>query len=64
MWGKIKKFLREVRAELKKVSWPSREQMISSTWAVIIASLLCAAYIGAADYVFQTALTALLKTAS
>ncbi len=64
MWEKVTKFLREVRAELRKVTWPSREQMVSSTWAVIVTSLICAIYIGLADYVFQEVLKRLIHLAS
>ena len=34
--GKSLQFLREVKAELKKVTWPSRKQTIGSTIVVVI----------------------------
>lgn len=43
-------FLREVKSELSKVVWPSRTQVIRTTIAVIILSLLVAAFLGAVDY--------------
>lgn len=36
MVGKIKKFANEVVAEMKKVSWPSKEQLRESTIVVIV----------------------------
>jgi len=36
MVGKIKKFVAEVVSEMKKVSWPSREQLRESTIVVIV----------------------------
>jgi preprotein translocase subunit SecE len=36
MVGKIKKFVNEVVAEMKKVSWPSKEQLRESTVVVIV----------------------------
>ncbi len=36
MVGKIKKFTGEVVSEMKKVSWPSREQLRESTIVVIV----------------------------
>ena len=42
--GKIKKFAREVSAEMKKVSWPSKEQLKESTGVVIVVCLLFAAF--------------------
>lgn len=46
-------YLREVSEEVKKVSWPSRQQTIEMTILVVGVSLLISAYIGALDYIFQ-----------
>jgi len=43
-------FLKEARAELTKVVWPSRKETIRITTAVIILSLSVAAFLGAVDY--------------
>ncbi len=45
----IKKFTAEVRAEMKKVSWPSREQLKESTYVVIGVSLVITALVAAMD---------------
>ncbi len=45
-------FLREVSAELKKVSWPDRETLISYTIVVLIAVFIIGAYIGLVDLIF------------
>ena len=38
----IKKFLREVKIELKKVTWPTRQQLIAYTGVVFVAvTLVC-----------------------
>jgi preprotein translocase subunit SecE len=50
--GKITQFLREAYAEMKKVSWPSREQTIQYTVVVIAISLLVALFLGILDYMF------------
>ncbi|MGI6370606.1 MAG: preprotein translocase subunit SecE [Ignavibacteria bacterium] len=34
--GKIKKFSKEVNSEMKKVSWPTKEQLKESTGVVIV----------------------------
>lgn len=47
-------YLREVRAEMKHVSWPTRRQTISYTVVVIALSLVTAVYLGLFDYVFST----------
>ena len=40
MLAQTKQFLTEVSKEMKKVSWPTREQLRESTIVVIIASLI------------------------
>ena len=47
--NKVVKFIQEVRAELKKVNWPTRKELIDSTKVVIIASLLLTLFIGLVD---------------
>jgi preprotein translocase subunit SecE len=45
-------YLKEVRAEIKHVSWPSRNQTIVYTIVVVAVSLFTAVYLGAWDYLF------------
>ncbi|MBT7008488.1 MAG: preprotein translocase subunit SecE [Candidatus Jacksonbacteria bacterium] len=49
-------YLREAQQELKKVTWPTREDLIKNTVAVIIVSLLVAAFLGGLDYAFNEGL--------
>ena len=51
---KIISFLKESRAELKKVNWPSREEVLTSTRVVIISILVIAGVIALIDYVIKT----------
>ena len=51
---KIFTFLKESRAELKKVNWPSRDEVLTSTRVVIISILIIAAAIAVMDYVIKT----------
>ena len=44
--------VREAYAELRRVTWPTREQTIQYTTLVIIISLLTAAILGTLDYIF------------
>jgi preprotein translocase subunit SecE len=46
---KIVQFVRESVAELKKVVWPSREDVISSVKVVIVSTLLIAVVLGIVD---------------
>jgi len=49
-------YLKETRAELKHVSWPSRTQIISYTVIVILLSILTAAYLGFFDFLLSLGL--------
>lgn len=52
MIDKIINFLKEVKAELKKVNWPTREETIKYTGIVIAASVAVAFFLGGLDYLF------------
>jgi preprotein translocase subunit SecE len=52
-WGTTVRFLREVRGEMKKVTWPQRKEVIGSTAVVILASFLVAFFLGAVDLILQ-----------
>jgi preprotein translocase subunit SecE len=43
------KFLKEVIAELKKVTWPTRNETIKLTFTVIAISIIVGAFIGGVD---------------
>jgi preprotein translocase subunit SecE len=45
----ISQFLREVRIELAKVTWPTRKETIASTSVVLVIVILIAAYLGIVD---------------
>jgi len=49
MFEKIKKFLKEVKMELTKVSWLSKRELAGSTVGVVVVSLLLAIFIGIID---------------
>jgi len=47
--GKSIQFLREVKVELKKVTWPSRKQTMGSTLVVIILVVIISLFLGVVD---------------
>ncbi len=49
MINKIKEFFREVKIEIKKVVYPSREELIGSTWVVIITAIVISVFLGIVD---------------
>jgi len=57
---KLTTYFQETRAELKHVVWPSRNQAIAVTAAVIIISILTAAYLGVLDGIFHAVAAKLL----
>ena len=48
-----RRFVRDVRGELRRVSWPNRDQLRQSTAVVLIIVLVLAAYVAAWDFVFN-----------
>ena len=50
-------FLKESRTELRKVTWPTREETIRYTAAVIVISLAIAGLLGGSDFIFKSLLT-------
>ena len=46
---RAKEFYQAVRSEMKKVSWPGRQEVISTTAVVIVAVLFFGAYLGVVD---------------
>lgn len=51
--SKIVDFLRESKIELKKVTWPTKQEVIKYTLIVIIFSLITALFLGGLDFVFS-----------
>lgn len=54
-------FLREVKIELKKVTWPSRKQTIGSTAVVIALVLLISLFLGFVDIGLSSLMRAVLQ---
>ena len=48
---KAKEFLREVKAEWNKVSFPSRQEVVGTTVVVMVASFIMALYLAVVDIV-------------
>lgn len=58
---KLIQFLKEARLELKKVSWPSRKELIGSTTLVIVVSVLAGLFLGILDILFSRSMLWLIK---
>jgi preprotein translocase subunit SecE len=57
---RTKQFYLDVRSEMKKVSWPGRQEVVSTTLVVIIAVLFFGAYLGIVDSVLAVGVKRLL----
>jgi preprotein translocase subunit SecE len=48
-WQIMRQFLREVRVELKKVTWPTRKETVASTSVVLITVVIISFFLGLVD---------------
>ena len=53
--------MREVRAELKKVTWPNKKMLRTTTVVVVIFIFIMALYIGIIDLIFSKIITVFLR---
>ena len=58
MLERIRRFLDEAWSELKKVTWPTREQVRNLTVLVFVVSLVVGLYITFFDFIFFQAVSA------
>jgi preprotein translocase subunit SecE len=56
---KIIQFIKECHGELKKVIWPSRDDVLSSVKVVIISTILIAAVLGLVDFILMLGVQAI-----
>ncbi|MCX5720148.1 MAG: preprotein translocase subunit SecE [Nitrospirae bacterium] len=49
MINKIKEFLKEVKVEIKKVVFPSKDELVGSVWIVIITVVIISLFLGVVD---------------
>ena len=61
MIGKVRNFLGEVRAEMKKVTWSTREELIGSTTVVLVTMFFLSSFIGVADFVLSYVLAVVMR---
>ncbi len=58
--GRIPSFLKEVKAELGKVSWLNRQQTVRLTLIVIAVSIVVASFIAILDFTFTKLMEVLI----
>jgi preprotein translocase subunit SecE len=60
-YEKIRNFLKDVKVEMKKVTWPSRDELTTYTVVVIVVVFILSVYIGIIDKVFGSFLELFLR---
>jgi preprotein translocase subunit SecE len=61
MFAKLNKFFLEVGAELKKVSWPTRQELWDSSWIVLISSFILGIFIACSDFTLSQMIKVIIK---
>ncbi|MCP4897099.1 MAG: preprotein translocase subunit SecE [bacterium] len=51
-WKRLSTFIREVTVETKKVTWPTKNEVVSTTTVVVVASFIFGIYLYLCDLVF------------
>jgi preprotein translocase SecE subunit len=59
--ARVTTFLQDVQAETKKVTWPSRRDVVGSTLVVIVAVFIIAGFLGIIDFILSLLIGALFK---
>ena len=49
MVEKVKGFFNEVKVEAKKVNYPSKDELVGSTWVVITTVVIASLFLGVVD---------------
>ena len=57
----VRQFLKEVRVELKKVTWPSKRDAIAGTVVVLITVFICAIFLGVVDFWLSRLIKVILR---
>jgi preprotein translocase subunit SecE len=60
-WAVTRDFFRDTNAEMKKVTWPSRNEVMGTTVVVIVATVIFAVYLWGCDVVFYKAIDFLFR---
>ena len=55
-WARTRQFFREVSSEMKKVTWPSRPEVVGTTAVVLVAVIFFGLYLWLCDVVFYRAI--------
>ena len=57
----VVKYFKETRAEVRRVSWPSREEAINLTIIVMTVTIAMAAFLGVVDFLFSRLFSLIIR---
>jgi preprotein translocase subunit SecE len=55
-WLTTREFFRDTNAEMKKVTWPNRNEVVGTTVVVLVATVIFAMYLWGCDIIFYKAI--------
>ena len=61
MYAKAVQFLRDVRSELRKVTFPTRTETLASTAVVLVVVFIVALYLGIVDFLLSLVIPRILR---
>ena len=59
--NRITKYLKEVRAEIRKVTWPSRKEVTRLSTIVVIVMVVMSAFMAIVDFAFSRLMQAIIS---
>ena len=59
----IKKFCKDLKGEIKKITWPDRKTVLKSTFVVLVVVIVCAIVIGGIDWLLSQGMSLLERGA-
>jgi preprotein translocase subunit SecE len=59
--ARIQEFVRDVLAEFRKVTWPSRSDLVNSTVVVLVVTVVLAFFLGGVDIVLARVVERILR---
>ncbi len=62
MANKFTNFFKDIKIEMSKVSWPSKDELIGSTVVVIVSLTILSAFIGVCDVILSKIVNIIMTT--
>ena len=61
MANKLVGFVNEVKIELKKVSWPNKDELVGSTVVVLVSVAILSIFVGVCDLIFSRVINMMIR---